>query len=221
MFLLSFSFLLSSKYPAHKLNRIELAQNSSLTGTKGSRRLFVDLNLTVDGLDYFERFGEYLHAYHDGNRLECCRPLRYQWDRTVSLTFVFLSHCSRNDSPWGLYFIENTIEILQRSLEVNFGVIITACDHEQRRGYESRLRASDIDRNEIVMPEEVYQKSRAMKAVLSLVEGDGIVVVCESRVKMPTGISEEVRKVSMCEFSLFSTSNESKRNFHRKCDIKT
>lgn len=188
--------LFSSKYPAYKINKIEFAQNSSLNRTKAGR-LLVDLNLTVDGLDYFERFGEYLYAYYHDNKLECCRPPRYQWDRSVSLSLVFLSDCSRNDSPWGLYFIENTIEILQRSLEVNFGVIISACDHEQRRRYESRLRTSDIYRNQVVMLEEVYQRSRAMKTVLSLVNGDGIVVFCESRVKMPNGISEEVRKVGM------------------------
>ena len=192
----SFYFFLSSKYPAYKINKIEFAHNSTLTRTKAGR-LLVDLNLTVDGLDYFERFGEYLYAYYRDNKLECCRPWRYQWNRAVSLSFVFLSDCSRNGSPWGLYFIENTIEVLQRSLEVNFGVIITACDHEQRRSYESRFRTSDIDRNEVVMLEEVYQRSRAMKTVLSLVKGDGIVVFCESRVKMPNGISEEVRKVGM------------------------
>lgn len=155
----------------------------------------VDLDLTVDGLDYIERFNEYLWAYYYENQLEFCRPPCYQWDREVTLNFVFLSDCSRTDHPWGLYFIENIIELLQRSLEVNFRLLMTACDEEQRRIYEARLRISDIDRNEVVLLEGVDKRSRAMKAVLSLVGNDSIVVLCESRVKMPAGIAEEIRKV--------------------------
>jgi 20S proteasome alpha/beta subunit len=35
-----------------------------------------------------------------------------------------------------------------------------------------------------------------MKAVLALVGDDNIVVLCESRLKMPPTIAEEIRKVS-------------------------
>ena len=151
--------------------------------------------MTVDGLDYFERFSEYLYVYNHGNQLEFCRPLCYQWDRSVTLSFVFLSDCSRNDMPWGLYFIENMVEFLQKSLEVDFRVIVTACHDHQRRSYESRLRNSDIDRNEVVLLEGVHQRSRAMKEVLSFVDDNNIVVLCEPRVKIPASVGEEVRKV--------------------------
>lgn len=157
--------------------------------------MLIDLNLTVDGLDYVERFSEYLFAYYHKSQLEICRPLCFQWNRPVTLSFVFLTDCSRNDQPWGLYFIDNTIEQLQRSLEVNMMVVITACDEEQRRNYESRLRYSDIDRNVVVLLKNTYKKSRSLKDVLSLVGNNVIVVLCESTVRMPAGFSEEVRKV--------------------------
>ena len=172
---------------------IERTQNSTRTQVS---RLLVDLNMTVDGLDYIERFSEYLYAYYHGNQLELCRPLCYQWNRAATLSFVFLTDCSKNDTPWGLYFIQNIIELLQRSLEIHFRVLITACDEHQRRSYEAKFRNSDIDRNEVVSVERVNKRSRALKAVLSLVENDNIVVLCESRVKMPAGIAEEIRKVS-------------------------
>ncbi|XP_028398200.1 N-acetyl-beta-glucosaminyl-glycoprotein 4-beta-N-acetylgalactosaminyltransferase 1-like [Dendronephthya gigantea] len=180
-----------SKYPAYKINKLELTRNS----TDGDlSRVMIDLNLTVDGLDYIERFSEYIFAYHQNSRLEICRPLFFQWKRPVTLTYAFLTDCSRNDQPWGLYFIENTIELLQRSLEVNMMVVITACNEEQRRNYESRLRYSDIDRNAVVLLEKAYMKSQSLKYVLSLVENDTIVVVCDSTVRMPAGFSEEIRK---------------------------
>ncbi len=176
---------------------IERTQNSTRTQVS---RLLVDLNMTVDGLDYIERFSEYLYVYYHGNQLELCRPLCYQWNRAVTLSFVFLTDCSKNDTPWGLYFIQNIIGLLQRSLEIHFRVLITACDEHQRRSYEAKFRNSDIDRNEVVSVERVNKRSRAMKAVLSLVENDNIVVLCESRVKMPAGIAEEIRKVSTIEW---------------------
>ena len=184
---------ISSKYPAYKINRIELAQN--LTRTQASR-VFVDLNMTVDGLDYVERFSEYLYVNYHGNQLEFCRPLCYQWDRTVTLSFVFLTDCSRSDSIWGFYFIRNIIELQQRSLEVTFRVLITACTANQRQSYEGRLRRSDIDRYDVVFTEGVENRSRAMKAVLALVGDDNIVVLCESHLKIPPTIAEEIRKVS-------------------------
>ena len=161
--------------------------------------------MTVDGLDYIERFSEYLYAYYHGNQLEFCRPLCYQWDRTVTVSFVYLTDCLRSDTAWGFYFIQNIIELQQRSLEVNFRVLITACDESQRQSYEERLRHSDIDRNEVVLLEGVAKRSRAMKAVLALVDNDNIVVLCESRVKMPPTIAEEVRKVSKVRFSIVSS----------------
>lgn len=188
MLLLSFF----SKYPVYKINKVEVAPNP--TSTRATR-LLVDLNLTVDGLDYIERFGEYLFAYYHGNQLELCRPLCYQWERTVSLNFVFLTNCSKKDTPWGMYFIENMIELLQKSLEVNFRIVITACGEEEQRRYENKLGASDIDWSQVVLLEGVSNRSRAMKYVLSLLENKSIVVLCESRVRMPAGIAEEIRKV--------------------------
>lgn len=88
------------------------------------------------------------------------------------------------------------MELLRTSLDVHLKVIITTCDEGQVRDYDSRLRNSGFDRYAVVLLEGVYSESRGMKAALSVVEeNNSIVVLCDSRIKMPTVIIEEIRKV--------------------------
>ena len=183
----------TSKYPSFKIMKIESNQNPAQFK---HRRLLIDLELVVDGLDYKQRMSEYFFSWNNDSNVDLCIPSHYRWNHFVTLNFLYLTNCHENRSVWADYFIQNMIEILQTSLDVNLKVIVTTCDEEAARSYDLNLRSSAIGRYAVVLLEGVYTKSRALKAALSLVEEDNsIVVLCESRVKMPTVIVEEIRKV--------------------------
>lgn len=172
---------------------MESTQNSAQPGL---RRLLIDLEFKVDGLDYDLRLGEYFISWYNGSSLNLCSPSQYQWNRWVDLNFVFLEDCHENQTVWVNYFIENMAELLATTLDVNIKVIVTTCDKGEAPSYDLRLRSSGFDRFAVVVLDGVYSESRAMNAALSEVEdGNSIVVLCNSRLKLPTMIVEEIRKV--------------------------